>query len=181
MDTFLHNVVSSDARCSELLIKVLAVTFVKIQHLHFKRKLLARSIIWVIPFPVVHWMNDYESYAHFNSPIQTSIEKKWRRSACTALIRKIQYLHEDYLMGQTVVCNFPVLAWSHSGERAVSLKKVNLPESLPQIIVISWFLVQTDCVGIFVDFGWFLQSDGQKCSFCELKLLIALQSFFLKG
>ena len=68
-------------------------------------------------------MDDYGTYAHFNSfPIQTSTEKKCRRSACIAPVRKIQYLHEDYLMRQ-LWCNFPVLALSHSGERAVSLKK----------------------------------------------------------
>ena len=70
--------------------------------------------------------------------------------------------------------NFPVVIQSHSGEQAVSFKKVNLPESLPQIIVIALFLVQNDCVGIFPDsyivFGRFLQPDGQKSKLvhCEV-------------
>ena len=34
--------------------------------------------------------------------------------------------------------------------RAVSFKKVNLQESLLQIIVIAWFLVQNDCVGMYL-------------------------------
>ena len=67
---------------------VLAVIFVKVEHLYFRRKLLTSSIEWY----------------HFQLRIQTSIEKKmWRRSAYFALIWKIQYLDEDYSKGQTVV------------------------------------------------------------------------------
>ena len=53
-------------------------------------------------------------------------------------------------------CNKNKVSQFQYTEIVVSIKKwcnydVDLPESLLEIIVISWFLVQTDCVGIFPD------------------------------
>ena len=81
---------------------MLAVTFVKVQHPHFRRKLLQALLSDTISSCA---FNGCGSYAHFNLfPIQTSIEKKMCEGTLLALHRfVIQYLHEDYSMGQTVV------------------------------------------------------------------------------
>ena len=83
-------------------LEALAVIFVNVQYLYFRRKLSVSSIRWY-QFPVAHSM-----YAEVTLilifPIQTSIEQKCKR-APLVLHRFVRhkYLREDHSLAQTVV------------------------------------------------------------------------------
>ena len=84
--------------------EVLAVTFVK-SNIYTSEESFCQALYQVISFSS-YAFNVYESYTNFISPIQTSIEKNvWR---CSALIHKMQYLHEDCAMDK-LWYNFPVV------------------------------------------------------------------------
>ena len=72
---FLNDVIGSDARHSKFLI---------VQHLFFRRKLVAGSVEWY------HFRLCIQLMRKFT--MQTSIEKMWKCSPCTPLI----CLHEDH-------------------------------------------------------------------------------------
>ena len=83
-------------------LEALAVIFVNVQYLYFRRKLSVSSIQWY-QFPVAHSM-----YAEVTLilifPIQTSIEQKCKR-APLVLHRFVRhkYLREHHSLAQTVV------------------------------------------------------------------------------
>ena len=104
---FLNDVIGSDARHSKFLI---------VQHLFFRRKLVAGSVEWY------HFRLCIQLMRKFT--MQTSIEKNV----------KVLTLYSTDLSARRpfklVRHKFSVLARSRSGERAFSFKKVNLPELL---------------------------------------------------
>ena len=83
-------------------LEALAVIFVKVQYLYFRRKLSVSSIWWY-QFPVAHSMY-VEVTLTLIFPIQTSIEQKCKRTPLV-LHRFVRhkYLREDHSLAQTVV------------------------------------------------------------------------------